>query len=225
MIMGYMAAAMIGGSLLDTWVGSDSAHKANRTNIRLAREQRDFEERMSNTAVQRRADDFEKAGFNRLLAATGAGASTPTMSAPTVAPTTRSDIGGAVASAAQLRNLNAQTELTSQQARVAKVDADIGEAIKAQRQGYEANKYVEGVEQNDIKTAKDRLEKDMTAAQLAKFEATWPRVLELLNQQIKAGKLDLEALENIASIGGIEAGKMQGLLHFLSSLFRTAMKD
>ena len=98
---------------------------ANEANLQIARENREFQREMSNTAYQRAAADLDAAGLNRILAL-GKPASTP---AGNVAQM-QSALGAGVSSAMGMKRLRKDLELA---------DANI-QLIGAQKEKVQAEK-------------------------------------------------------------------------------------
>ena len=121
-------AAVAGGAM-----GYFGARSANNMNREMAREQMQFQERMSNTQWQRAVADMEAAGINPMVAFSQGGAGTPggAMS------TSGNELGSAVNSAmdvsrakAEIENMReqnsqirSQTELNKKLAKVAEKEA------------------------------------------------------------------------------------------------------
>lgn len=100
--------AGMGASAASSMLGQVST---NKTNIRLAQENRDWQERMSGSAYQRSMDDLKKAGLNPLLAV-GAQASTPAGNVATTENAPDKGVQSALASA-QLMRQNQLTKATT----------------------------------------------------------------------------------------------------------------
>lgn len=108
--------ASVAGGLLE----SSGQTAANRSNERIAKENRDFQERMSSTAYQRASKDLSAAGLNRILAL-GSPASTPG-GALAVMQNTKAGIGKGISNAGPLA-INTALAVKKTTSEIASIDA------------------------------------------------------------------------------------------------------
>lgn len=244
----------IGGAIIGAKASAKAQRSANETNIRLAKENREWEERMSSTATQRRVQDLTAAGLNPMLAYSDS-ASTPNSSAAQVQSTgsqwseVGKHVGSAMGQALQRKLIEKQLE---------QVDANIqktlseGEAVRATIPGLNAESAAKSTSQRDIMEAqalklqeeikniiKDRELKDLDIQQKKELLPLLVQSQQILNATGQYGLAESEAtsaywetmgpagvaLQSAGAIGGAVGSLKQLIEHIRGKVGKDRVID
>lgn len=183
----------LGSSLLGGLFGNSAQRSANRTNIMLNRENREWMEEMSNTSYQRGTRDMLAAGLNPMLAYSQGGASTPQNSAATVRPVDAGAkaLGGAAGAALAAMQTSAATQKTEADARLTTAQAQIEEnkvPWSAQVAEWQFNKLQQEFYKAQAEMHLTDDQKRMLQAQLPFIEQEMKARIALMAEQTSSSK-------------------------------------
>lgn len=191
------------GSLAGGMMGRSGQQSANEQNIKLAREQMQFQERMSNTEYQRSREDLRAAGFNPMLSfMRGSGASTPSGSLARV----ENEMEPVANSAKSAMDILANLTLVKAQARKLNAEAKVIETAQPFQQGNETFKQ-NILEDTSMKLQQEisKLEIEIDSGRVSLDQARELKPLmvkaqELINESLRRGMSRKQLEENVSSM-------------------------
>lgn len=181
----------VGGNLFSAREGK----KAYKRQVKLYRENRDWEERMSNTAWQRGVTDMLAAGINPMVAFNQGGASTPTSSAPDVSRPIQS-ASGAFSAASKAANLLALKQME------ANINLTNANAYKSTQEGTTAAEIARNApakanyEMNEVR---QRVEQLIEQGELTRVQAEQIKKLLPLMMRVEESRAGLQEAQTTSA--------------------------
>lgn len=220
--MAWIGAAIAGGvALIGDQMSKDGQQATNAANLQIARENNAFQERMSDTAVQRRVTDLKAAGLNPLLA-TGESASTPagnvaTMQNPNAAfGNLGAQASSAMANYYQAQATSSQVQLNSAAAAKQNADATLATVTAQKAAGADTDQIRSNIQtqttQQMLMTAQaeaSTAQAKLSNAQVQVAQAQLPKIQAEI-AQIGSSKTLNEANTHVANIAAL-SGQLSNL--------------